>query len=232
MRIAGVVPDAEIGAHELFVSSATAKRLGIVRPRYLLIDPRAGVGRSSLVARIRGLLPQGIPLRIRGPGETPFFRMGDAVLPPVILKERFGEFAARVAPDGSLVVDPRWEATHIVDAAVPILDHLRCNRGIIPQLRGALHEIVQDGLSQLIDPSEYEGCYVPKFIGTDPQSGISHHTWGVAFDINVAQNVFGHTPHLDPRLVSIFERWGFVWGGRWLVPDGMHFEYLRSSSGN
>jgi hypothetical protein len=21
-------------------------------------------------------------------------------------------------------------------------------------------------------------------------------------------------------------RWGFTWGGHWLVPDGMHFEYL------
>ena len=30
-----------------------------------------------------------------------------------------------------------------------------------------------------------------------------------------------------PRLVSAFERWGFTWGGRWLVPDGMHFEIIR-----
>ncbi|MGH2687360.1 MAG: M15 family metallopeptidase [Actinomycetota bacterium] len=22
----------------------------------------------------------------------------------------------------------------------------------------------------------------------------------------------------------MFERWGFEWGGRWLVPDPMHFE--------
>jgi D-alanyl-D-alanine carboxypeptidase len=26
--------------------------------------------------------------------------------------------------------------------------------------------------------------------------------------------------------VAIFERWGFTWGGRWLVLDGMHFELL------
>jgi hypothetical protein len=156
--------------------------------------------------------------------------MGDAVLPPVILKARFGEFAARVGPGGSLEVDPQWAAAHIVDATVPILGRVRCNRGIISQMRGALREVVRDGLSQLIDPSQYAGCYVPKFIGTDPQSGISHHTWGVAFDINVSQNVFGHTPLLDPRIVSIFERWGFNWGGRWLVPDGMHFEFARFPS--
>jgi hypothetical protein len=33
------------------------------------------------------------------------------------------------------------------------------------------------------------------------------------------------------RLVSIFQRWGFAWGGAWLVPDGTHFEFLRFSSG-
>jgi hypothetical protein len=25
----------------------------------------------------------------------------------------------------------------------------------------------------------------------------------------------------------VFERWGFVWGGTFIVPDGMHFEYRR-----
>jgi len=27
------------------------------------------------------------------------------------------------------------------------------------------------------------------------------------------------------------ERWGFTWGGRWLVPDPAHFEYLRPPAG-
>jgi hypothetical protein len=31
-----------------------------------------------------------------------------------------------------------------------------------------------------------------------------------------------------PReIVQIMERNGFTWGGRWLVPDGMHFEWAR-----
>jgi hypothetical protein len=30
---------------------------------------------------------------------------------------------------------------------------------------------------------------------------------------------------MDPRIVDIFRRWGFAWGGTWVRPDGMHFEY-------
>src|SRR5205807_4331222 len=128
------------------------------------------------------------PLRIRGPGETTYLRQADAVLPPVVLKELFGEFGAKPAGGTYLLTDPRWGAAHIVTAQVPILGRVRCNRGIIPQMRGALTELVRDGLSQLIDPSQYEGCYVPKLLRNDRRSGISAHTWGTAFDINVAQN--------------------------------------------
>jgi hypothetical protein len=46
-------------------------------------------------------------------------------------------------------------------------------------------------------------------------------------DINVAQNPYGAEPRMDRRVVEVFERWGFTWGGRWLVPDAMHFEFMR-----
>jgi hypothetical protein len=64
-------------------------------------------------------------------------------------------------------------------------------------------------------------------IAGDPGPSIAHHAWGSAIDLNASANPQGLPPHQDRRLVSIFERWGFTWGGRWLVPDGMHFELLR-----
>src|SRR5919201_1257458 len=48
IRVAGIMPDAEIGAHELFVSRPTAAKLGVRIPRYLLIDPGAKASRQRL----------------------------------------------------------------------------------------------------------------------------------------------------------------------------------------
>jgi hypothetical protein len=48
----------------------------------------------------------------------------------------------------------------------------------------------------------------------------------VAVDLNYAANPTGQVTIQDPRLVSIMERWGFTWGGNWLVPDAAHFEWV------
>ena len=34
------------------------------------------------------------------------------------------------------------------------------------------------------------------------------------------ENPFGGTPHQDPRMVAVFERWGFIRGGTFIQPDG------------
>jgi hypothetical protein len=81
--------------------------------------------------------------------------------------------------------------------------------------------------SCLVDPGDYAGCYAARVIAGDPGPSIAHHARGSAVDLNAGANPQGLRPHQDRRLVSIFERWGFTWGGRWLVPDGMHFELLR-----
>jgi hypothetical protein len=229
LRIAGVVADPDIGAHELLVSRRQAATLGQRTDRYLLVEPAPGTPWQTLAARIRAALPPGVRLRIRGPGQAAWLRQGDAVLPQVVEKTLLGEFAATPlpAPGGWITIDPAWVARHIVTAKVPILGQVTCNRAVIPQLRGALAEVAHRGLARLVDPGDYAGCYAARVIAGDPGPSIAHHAWGSAIDLNAHANPLGLPPHQDARLVSIFERWGFTWGGRWLVPDGMHFELLR-----
>ena len=59
---------------------------------------------------------------------------------------------------------------------------------MLPQLRAALQEVVDARSGQQIDRSQYGGCYVPRFIGSDPSQGLSFHTWGTAIDLNVSGN--------------------------------------------
>jgi hypothetical protein len=95
----------------------------------------------------------------------------------------------------------------------------------VTALRGALGELVERNLASLVDPTAFQGCWVPRLIG--PGLGVSRHAWGIAFDLNVGANVRGQGSAQDPRLVEVLEHWGFGWGGQWLLPDPPHFEYLR-----
>jgi hypothetical protein len=227
VEIAAVWPDELVGAHELLVARDLGRALGVTHDRYALIQPEGEATGTHAAKLVRSVVPADVPVQIRSPGETPYFRQGDAVLPPVELKTLFGEFAARPAPGrpGYLEIDPAWEAAHIATERVPVLGTVTCNVALFPQLRGALREIVELGLRDTID--SYSGCYARRFANRDPTQSISHHTWGVAFDINVPANPFGAPPSQDPRMVEVFERWGFIWGGTFVRPDGMHFEYHR-----
>ena len=224
LRVEGILPDELVGAHEAVVAHDVGLRLGIDRPRYLLVLPRHGVPHRRVERALRRVLPLSIPLQVRAPGETPVFRHGDAVLPMVRYKELFGEFAARPA-GGYIDPDPRWVKANIRRARIPILGTVHCHREVIPLLQEAFRELADRGLGHLI--TGFAGCYAPRFNNRDSGTTLSHHSWGAAIDVNAAQNPLGAQPTMDPRVVEVLERWGFTWGGRWLVPDGMHFEFQR-----
>jgi hypothetical protein len=138
--------------------------------------------------------------------------------------EAVGSFRYRWFRDGTVAPDPAWVDASITTGEVPIVGTVTCHRVMFPQLRGALQEVVDAGLAGAIDPADFGGCYSPRFIGRDPQRGLSLHTWGIAVDLNVSTNGVGTAGSIDRRVVEIFESWGFAWGGRWSVPDPMHFE--------
>jgi hypothetical protein len=225
LRVGAILPDEMVGAHEVVVGRETGARLGITSPRYLMVAPEDGADLRRVESGLRRAVPAGLRIRIRAPGETPVFRHGDAVLAPVRLKELFGEFAAAPVAGGYLRQSQVWVRENIRTVTLPVIGQFRCHRLVIPLVRGALAELVRRGLANEIHG--FAGCYSPRFANRDPGAGISHHAWGVAIDINAAENPLGAEPTMDRRLVEVFERWGLTWGGRWLVPDGMHFEFLR-----
>ncbi|MEY3641456.1 MAG: hypothetical protein RLZZ199_1261, partial [Actinomycetota bacterium] len=61
---------------------------------------------------------------------------------------------------------------------------------------------------------------------------LSRHSWGMAFDMNTTTNAQGRAPNLDCRIVRIFRKWGFAWGGNFTPADGMHFEYVGERRDN
>lgn len=224
--VTDVVSDVTTQGYEALLAGdppATWKRMD----RFVLIRVRSRAAQRAVTQRLRPMLAPGQSLRIRAQGETPFLRYGDAVLPQLHMKATFGEFAARSNGDGTISVSPEWRERNIISRAVPILGTVTCHRMLFPQLEAALNEIERMGLAFTIDPDDFGGCYSPRFIDSNPDGRISHHSWGVAVDFNVVQNRPGTKPDLDHRVVRIMERHGFTWGGRWLIPDGMHFEWVR-----
>ncbi|MGZ8625493.1 MAG: M15 family metallopeptidase [Actinomycetota bacterium] len=231
VEVAAILPDELLGAHELLVSREIGRRIGVVHDRYALLVTEGEPNERQVAKAVRRSLAPGTLVRVRAPGETPYFRHGDVVLPPVAIKELFGEFAAkpRSGAPGFLTLDPAWLRTHIVTERVPLLGEVTCNAALFPQIRGAIREVRALGLEDTI--TSYSGCFAPRHINRFPTAGLSHHSWGIALDVNVPQNYYGQTPDQDPDLVAVFEDWGFIWGGDFIVPDGMHFEYRRPPAG-
>jgi hypothetical protein len=233
LRITAVLPDQDVGAAELVVSRSTGARLGVTQDRYLVVQPAPGrrITAAAFRHRVAPFLPPDLGIdravQVRAPGDTPYFRAGDAVLPPVLVKSLFGEFAARPgAQAGTLQVDPAWIRSNIESTSVPVLGRVTCNRGIVPQLRSAMQHVRAAGLGHAV--TSYHGCFVPRYIGWSDANMLSYHSWGIAFDVNLGSNLRGESPHQDPRLVRTLARWGFAWGGTWIVPDGSHFEFHRT----
>jgi hypothetical protein len=222
LTVAAVLPDEAVAGAEAVVNLTTGAALGVTTDRYLLLHHTGP--RPPLDAAIRGLT--GTTVRTRSQGETPFLRHADAVLPQALIKARFGEFAYRATGPGDLQIDPAWVEANVVTVDLPVLGSFRCHRDLVPALRGALEDLVAANLDHLV--ASFEGCFYARTIHGSTQ--ISRHTWGAAVDLNFSVGPTGVSGAQDPRLVDVFERWGFGSGDAWLVPDSGHFEYVAPPS--
>lgn len=148
-----------------------------------------------------------------------------AILVGGSVAQAVGSFSYTANPDGTVNPDPGWVGTNIVTQEMPIIGTVRGHRVMLPQLRAALTDVAAAGLEKEI--YTYDGCYVPRFIASDPSRGLSFHTFGTAIDLNAADNYRGIAGAMDRTVVAIFKRWGFAWGGDWSYTDPMHFELAK-----
>lgn len=222
--VAAVVPDDAVAAAEV-VFHRDDPANPVITDRYALIA--TDIGRTELEAAIRTMYDGPAPLRIRIEGETPWLRHGDAVLPQALIKEALGEFTYTNRVGSAFDQDRAFREEWVTTADVPILGTVECHRVVVEMLVGALEQLLDEGLAHLVDPAGYAGCWSPRFTRTitGESSGLSRHSWGAAVDLNAPANPLGTAGNQDPRLVEIMQEWGFTWGGDWLVPDPMHFEY-------
>ena len=92
------MPEELIGWSELLVSREVGLRLGIVDDRYLWAFPTGTPSLEAFGRMVRPLIPATEPIRVEGPGDSPYMRVANGVNPPIVLKQVFGEFAAALDP--------------------------------------------------------------------------------------------------------------------------------------
>jgi hypothetical protein len=227
--VTAVVDDEVIGGAEMAVTTTAGRELGLEHDRYLLVAHQGD--RSAIEAGIRDVVDGAV--RFRGPGETPFLRDGDAVLPQAIVKATFGEFAIgwdAAAGSVGVVQDPAWSAAHLVDADVPVLGRVRCHRAVVDDLRAAMAQIEREHLGYLIDPTpSSRACSYADLI--ERTGALSRGYWGIAVVLNSTKNPTGSGSVQDPRVVAILQEHGFTWGGHFLVPEPAYFEHVGSVTG-
>jgi hypothetical protein len=215
VAVSGVVDDALLGGYEVALERTLARRYGIQRAGYLLVRPRGPV--EGLQAELRKLL-KGRLVRFVTPGDRPYFRGGDGVLPLARVKARFGEFALPSLYRGR--PDPAWTRANLVTRKLPLLGRVRCHRLVVGDLGKAMAELQQQRLGALVDAGAFRrqgGCWSPRLLRDGRGGKLSRHAWGIAVSLKVTG---------DERLIDTMARHGFVWGGGFARPDTTHFEWV------
>lgn len=222
LTIRAVLDDEAIAAAEVVVSPEAAPTLGIGARRFVLAQSDRPP--EEAVASIQSASATDDPLRVVSAEDVRWAHHSDQVAPQAMIKEYFGEFSARPAPDGMLSPDPEWVEANIVTESVPLLGTVTCHRLIIEPLRQALGQLEERGLGDTVDPEGYSGCYYPRQIKGLPY--LSRHSWGIALDLNIASDERGRDVEFAPELVDAMYDVGFTSGPDWPLPDPAHFEFL------
>jgi len=215
-----IIPDSEVGWFEAVVNKEMGYKLGINRNIQAIIWGDR-ITENHLIEIYKNIEYKKI--KVSGRDSTP---NKNWVLPTALVKEMFGDFQIKERDGTWITIDQTWKNENIETKTVPILGRITCHRLMWEPLLGALNQIIDEGLEGDLSKEQFKssgGCYAPRRISRfDAGGSISRHAWGIAIDINTKTGY-------KPRIVEIFNDWGYAWGGTWTSPDPMHFE-LRSLS--
>ena len=215
-----ILKDSELGWFEGVVNKEIGYKLGIYRNIQAIIWDKE-INENHFVELYKNIKYKKVKYTFRESNPNKNW-----VLPTALVKEMFGDFQIKERDGTWITTEPSWREENIQVKKVPILGTTRCHRLMWEPLEGALNQILQEGLADTLSIKDFKksgGCYAPRRINRfDAGGSISRHAWGIAIDINTKSSY-------HPRVVEIFNSWGFAWGGTWTSPDEMHFE-LRDLS--
>ena len=99
------------------------------------------------------------------------------------------------------------------------------NRDMVAPLARAFRNIKDRGLEDQIH--SWDGAF--NIRNKRGLKSKSLHSWGLAVDINAAENPLGKAPAMSREMVNAWKDAGFDWGGDWSGrKDGMHFQLGRN----
>ena len=226
--IGAIVPNDFVDYGDLFMTSESAVVLGDISISRITITniPSPKTVLNALAAK--GFVINS-SLRLRTSWDR---RNPDGTLGTSTVKTLLGEFAFRPAGGSNIQVDSAWSMKNILwrHSFTGVGLRSSCHKIVAVAIQNALTEVKAAGLARKINlqnSNRYGGCFTGRynrFAGTF--GSPSRHSYGMALDINTTTNAQGAVPQMDCRIVRIFRKWGFAWGGNFWPADGMHFEYV------
>jgi len=155
------------------------------------------------------------------------------------MKKVFGDFNEYLNIDGN--INATWERKILTYIPLPKSLPLAWNKSVRVH-RISCHFLIADFLQKALEEiskhqsvwdtiNDYGGVY--SFRMQRESGSVSRHSWATAIDLDVGDNPFKAIPNVHPRIVEIFLKNGFLWGGSDIFPegrkDGMHFEFADLS---
>ncbi len=140
---------------------------------------------------------------------------------------RYEPFFLKMYGSSSAEVSSNVESVTWVDGSELMFSKVNGASDSLKKVIEELNQLPQEFKKYLVNPG---GTFVWRNIaGTDR---LSNHSFATAIDINTKYSAYWkwnknltYQNQIPIEIVEIFEKYGFIWGGKWYHYDTMHFEF-------